>query len=64
MDAPLTKDQMTPEQAKCDDEVGHDWHHTPYEHDTNSGGYMQCKFCGYTKSDEGFDVGSDDDNYL
>lgn len=49
-----TEKQMTADQQKCDDEVGHDWEHFPYEYDTNSGGYMQCKLCGWCETDEGY----------
>lgn len=57
-------ESMTPEQRKCDEDVGHDWNHFAYEPDTNAGGYMECKLCGFITSDDGFDVGSDfDDNY-
>lgn len=55
---------MTAEQQKCEDEVGHDFEHFPYEYDTNAGGYMQCRLCGWMESDDGFDYGSDDDNYM
>lgn len=56
---------MTAEQQKCEDEVGHDFEHFPYEYDTNAGGYKLCKLCGWTEADDGYDSGSDfDDNYM
>jgi hypothetical protein len=60
----MTDERITPEQQKCDDEVGHDWEHFAYEPDTNAGGYKQCKLCGYCESDEGYDGGDFDDNYI
>lgn len=56
---------LTPAQRQCDEDTGHDWNHVAYEPDTNAGGYMECKLCGYTTSDDGFDAGSDfDDNVI
>lgn len=56
--------EMTPEQRKCDDEVGHNWEHFPYEDDTNSGGYLECKLCGWCEPDDGYGEGDFDDNYF
>lgn len=51
----LPKDQiaMNAAQLECD-ECGHDWQHFPYEYDTNGGGYMECRLCGWTEADDGF----------
>lgn len=55
---------MTPEQRKCDDEVGHNWRHVAYEPDVNYGGFKECELCGWTEADDE-DYGSDfDDNYM
>lgn len=50
----LTSDpsDMTAAQLECD-ECGHDWKHFPYEYDTNGGGYMECRLCGWTEADDG-----------
>lgn len=61
---PQSTETMTPEQRKCEEEVGHDWRHEPYEYDTNSGGLKQCKLCGWMESDEDYDGGDFDDNYM
>lgn len=59
------RSQMSADELKCDEETGHQWEHFAYEPDTNAGGYMQCRLCGFTTSDDGFDAGSDfDDNYF
>lgn len=63
MSNPCTDERMTPEQQKCDEEVGHDYEHEAYEPDTNAGGFMRCKLCGFTCSDNGFEDGFDD-NYM
>jgi hypothetical protein len=61
---PQEQHAMTAEQQKCEDEVGHDFEHFPYEYDTNAGGYKQCSLCGWCEADDG-DYGSDfDDNYM
>ncbi len=64
MNAQVPSDQMTAEQRKCEDDVGHDWIRHAYEPDTNWGGFMECRLCGWAQADDG-DYGSDfDDNYM
>ena len=60
----IDSSSMTPDQRRCEEETGHDWRRIAYERDTNYGGFMECKLCGWTQADDG-DYGSDfDDNYI
>ena len=53
-------DKETPEQQKCDETVGHRWKKVAYEPDTNSGGYLECRLCGFQVTDEDLDDPMDD----
>lgn len=55
----MSDETMTEDQRICEQDIGHDWQKYPYEYETNFGGFMQCKLCGWIQSDDGYDYGLD-----
>lgn len=55
--------EMTAEQRKCEEDVGHDFRWYAPEWDTGFTGYGECKLCGrgVPYEDQGTDL---DDNYM